>query len=171
MIDVDIVGQLLPNPLTMIVQLCSTLILFALMKYFLWASVKDFLDKRAQQMQSDLEESEKAKQEALTDRRKAMEQLNEASGRADEIVSAAVRQAKDEKASILAQASREADAERKKAHAQIEAVRAEMYSSMRQDMVEVALAAAGKLISGTDGADLDREAVDAFVKETAGNEQ
>ena len=31
MIDIDIVGQLLPNPLTMIVQLCSTLVLFLLM--------------------------------------------------------------------------------------------------------------------------------------------
>ena len=171
MLDVDIVGQLLPNPLTMIVQLCSTLILFYLMKHFLWATVKDFLDRRAQQMQSDLEESEKAKQEALSDRRKAMEQLNEASGRADEIVSAAVRQAKDEKASILAQANREADAERRRARDQIEAERMEMYSSMRHEMVEVALAAAGKLISDSDGTELDREAVDAFVKEAAGNEQ
>ncbi len=171
MLDVDIVGQLLPNPLTMIVQLCSTLVLFLLMKYFLWAAVQDFLGKRAEKMQADLNESEQAKQEALSDRMKALDALNEASGKAEEIVSAAVRQAKDEKASILAQASREADAERKKARDQIEAERREMYSSMRQEMVEVAMAAAGKLIMDKSNEELDRQAVDAFVKETAGNEQ
>ena len=171
MIDIDIVGQLLPNPLTMIVQLCSTLVLFLLMKTFLWASVQDFLAKRAEKMQADLAESEQAKQDALSDRRKALEQLNEASDRAEEIVSAAVRQAKDEKETILTQASREADAERKKAREQIQAERQEMYSSMRQEMIEVAMAAAGKLISDQSSADLDRQAVDAFVKEAAGNEQ
>ena len=35
MIDVDIIGQLVPNPLTMVVQLCSTLVLFLLAKKFL----------------------------------------------------------------------------------------------------------------------------------------
>jgi len=35
MIDIDILGQLIPNPITMVVQLCSTLILFLVMKKFL----------------------------------------------------------------------------------------------------------------------------------------
>ena len=170
MIDVDIVGQLLPNPLTMIVQLCSTLVLFFLMKHFLWTAVQDFLKKRADKMQADLDESEQAKQEALIDRQAALTQLNEASGRAEEIVGAAVRQAKDEKASILAQANREADAERKKAREQIETERQEMYSSMRQEMIEVAMAAAGKLMMEKSSEELDRQAIDAFVKEAA-NEQ
>ena len=56
MIDIDVLGQLIPNPVTMLVQLCSTLILFLLMKKFLWSSVKNFLDVRSEKMQSDLEE-------------------------------------------------------------------------------------------------------------------
>jgi F-type H+-transporting ATPase subunit b len=96
MIEVDIIGQLVPNPLTMIVQLCSTLVLFLLAKKFLWPSVSKFLDARSEKMQSDLNESEKAKQDAFADRQKALEQLNEASDKADQIVSAAVKQAKEE---------------------------------------------------------------------------
>ena len=64
MINVDIVEQLVPNLLTMIVQLCSTLVLFLLMKKFLWPSVKKFLDKRADVMQEDLEASAQARKEA-----------------------------------------------------------------------------------------------------------
>ena len=171
MIDVDIVGQLLPNPLTMIVQLCSTLILFMLMKHFLWATVQDFLAKRADHIQSELVESEQAKQQAMDDRQKAKNELNAASGKAEEIVSAAVRQAKDEKEVILAQASKEADARRKKAQDQIEAERQQMYSDMRKEMIEVAMEAAGKLMMEKSSEELDRQAVDAFVKETIGNEQ
>jgi F-type H+-transporting ATPase subunit b len=166
MIDIDVLGQLIPNPLTMIVQLCSTLVLFLLMKKFLWKSVKNFMNVRSEKMQSDLSASEQAKQDAFSDRQKALEQLNEASGKAEDIVSAAVRQAKDEKASILAQADREADAVRKKAHEQIEAERQAMYRDLQNEMVEVAMAAAGKLIGSKDGEDLDRRAIDAFIKET-----
>ena len=61
MIDIDILSQLIPNPITMVVQLCSTLVLFLLMKKFLWTSVQNFLGKRADKMQSDLEESEALK--------------------------------------------------------------------------------------------------------------
>ncbi|MCR5228995.1 MAG: F0F1 ATP synthase subunit B [Solobacterium sp.] len=170
MIDVDIVGQLVPNPLTMFVQLCSTLVLFYLMKAILWESVKDFLNKRSEKMQSDLMDSEKAKQEAFGDRQKALEQLNQASGRAEEIVSAAIKEARDEKDTILAQANREAEAVRQKARYDIEAERREMYEGLRSEMVNVAMDAAGKLIGERDSADLDRQAVDAFVKEVCHDE-
>jgi F-type H+-transporting ATPase subunit b len=165
MIDVDIVGQLVPNPVTMIVQLCSTLVLFLLMRKFLWKSVKRFLDARTEKMQSDLNASEQAKAEALSDREKALAQLNEASSKAEDIVNAAVRQAKDEKASILAQADKEADVLKKKAHEQMEAERQAMYQDMRNEMVEVAMAAASRLIGEQNGEALDRQAIDAFVKD------
>jgi len=170
MITVDILSQMIPNPITMLVQLCSTLILFLLAKKFLWASVQDFLGKRAEKMQEDLTASEKAKQDAETDRLMAKEQLQAASAKSEEIVSAAVKQAKDEKESILASAEKEADAERKKAREQIEAERLAMYDAMKQEMVEVALSAAGKLIGEKSGEEMDRKAIDAFVKEASGDE-
>ena len=66
---------------------------------------------------------------------------------------------------ILEQAGKEADAYKKKAREQIEAERLAMYSDVRTEMVEVAIAAAGKLIGSKNGAELDREAIDAFVKD------
>lgn len=171
MINIDIVEQLVPNVYTMIVQLCSTLVLFLLMKKFLWKSVKKFMNAREEKMQSDLAASAQAKQDALGDRQKALSELQEASSRSKQIVDAAVQQAKDEKTNILAQANQEADAVRKKAQEQIESERQDMYRSMQKEMVDVAMAAAGKLIGEKSNEEMDRKAVDAFVKETAGNEQ
>ena len=167
MIDIDIVEQLIPNPMTMLVQLCSTLVLFLLMKKFLWKSVKNFLDVRADKMQSDLAESEQAKQDALTDRPKALEELQGASARGEKIVEAAVKQAKDEKESILLEAGKQADALRKKAQEQIESDRQQMYDGMSKEMVEVAMSAVEKLVGSKDTSDMDRKAIEEFVKDAS----
>ena len=167
MIEIDIVEQLIPNPMTMLVQLCSTLVLFLLMKKFLWKSVKNFLDVRADKMQSDLAESEQAKQDALTDRQKALEELQGASARGEKIVEAAVKQAKDEKESILLEAGKQADALRKKAQEQIESDRQQMYDGMSKEMVEVAMSAVEKLVGSKDTSDMDRKAIEEFVKDAS----
>ena len=167
--EVNIVEQLFPNGLTVLTQLCSTLILFLIAKYFLWALVKSFLNARAEKMQEELALSQKAKEEALADRKVALEQLNTASTKSEEIVSAAIQQAKQEKKQILAQADKEAAAVKQRAQEQIEAERREMYASMKKEMVDVAFSAAGKLIGEQEAEKVDRQAIDAFVKETVGN--
>ena len=167
--EVNIVEQLFPNGLTVLTQLCSTLVLFLIAKYFLWPSVKSFLNARAEKMQEELALSQKAKEEAFADRKVALEQLNTASTKSEEIVSAAIQQAKQEKKQILAQADKEAAAVKQRAQEQIEAERREMYESMKKEMVDVAFSAAGKLIGEQEAEKVDRQAIDAFVKETVGN--
>lgn len=167
--EVNIVEQLFPNGLTVLTQLCSTLVLFLVAKHFLWASVKKFLDARADKMQEELALSQKAKEEAFADRKAALEQLNTASTKSEEIVSAAIQQAKQEKKHILAQADKEASAVKQRAQEQIEAERREMYASMKKEMVDVAFSAAGKLIGEYEGEKVDRQAIDAFVKEAVGD--
>lgn len=170
MLDLDIIEQLVPNPITMLTTLCSVAVLFLLMKKFLWKSVKAYLDARADKMQEDLAVSEQARQSALEDREQARLQLQEASGRGEEIVAEAVKQAKEEKKLILSKADQEANAVRKKAEEQIEQERQEMYAHMQAEMVNVAMTAVEKLITEEGGETYDRAAVDAYVKE-AQNDQ
>lgn len=169
MISVDIVEQLIPNPITMLVQLCSTLVLFLVARKFLWASVKNYLQKRSDKMQEDLIQSENARQAAETDRQAAAEQLTQAGAKSEQIIEAAVKEAKAEKDTIIAQANREAESVRKKAEEQIEAQREQMYQSLQKDIVDIAITAAGKIIKDHDGESLDHDAVDAFVKEVSGS--
>ena len=170
MIDIDITGQLIPNLITIIVQLCSTLVLFLLAKKFLWASVKKWLDARADKMQSDLAQSEQAKQEAFSDRESAKAQLSEAAKKSEAIVEAAVKQADSEKQTILDKAHAEAEAEKVKAREAIEADRLKIVDSMKSEMVNIAMDAAGKLIGSKNGEDLDRQAIQDFVKDAESHE-
>lgn len=163
MITVDIVNQLFPNIVTVIVQLCSTLVLFLVAKKFLWKSVKNWMNVRAEKMQADLSVSQKAKEEAMTDRSNAKEELAAASRKSEAMIEAAVKQAGQEKESILEEARRQASAEKQKAHAQIEAERVAMYDSMKKEMVDIALDAAAKLIGDKNTDEMDRQAIEAFV--------
>lgn len=164
MITVDIVNQLFPNILTVIVQLLSTLVLFLVAKKFLWKSVKNWMSVRADKMQEDLAASRQAKQDALNDRSSAKDELVQASKKSEAMIEAAVKEAGAEKNAILEEAHRQADAEKQKAHQQIEAERVAMYDSMKKEMVDIALDAAAKLIGEKNTDDMDRQAIETFVK-------
>ena len=170
MIDIDILSQLIPNPITMVVQLCSTLVLFLLMKKFLWTSVQNFLGKRADKMQSDLEESEALKKAASVDREKASQKLGEASNKSQQIVDAAIKEAKAQKDAILQEAQKEAQNTMQKAEDRINKQKIEMVASMQKEMVDIAMAATEKLIGSKSDAQMDKEAVDSFVKEATSND-
>lgn len=167
MIDVDIIGQLIPNPLTMIVQLCSTLVLFLLVKKFLWKPIMHFFEVREDAMQADLKSAQDAKEAADKDREDAKLQLSEASKKSEEIVEAAVKQANSEKNSILEEARNLANAEKEKASKQIETERNEMYNSLKKDMVDVAMSAASKLVGEKNIEDQDKLAIEEFLKDDA----
>lgn len=170
-INVDIISKLVPNPLTMVVQLCSTLVLFLLIRIFLWKPIQNFFAVRENKLQEDITAGETARKDAEADREKAREQLNTAAGKADEIVNTAVEEARSEKDTILAQAQKEADGVRQKAHEQIEQERSAMMDSVKEDMVDIAMTAAKKLIGDKADSDMDHQAVEAFVKEAADNDE
>ena len=121
-------------------------------------------------MQEDLTASETARAAAESDRNEAAVQLKNAGAKSEEIVAAAVKEAGSRKEEILAEANREAEQVKVKAREQMEAEREAMYSDMQKEMVEVALSAAGKLLAKDNGEELDRQAIDAFVKEATDGE-
>jgi len=167
MIDIDVIGQLIPNPITMLTQLCSTLVLFLCVKKFLWKSVLNLLDQRAKKIHEELLLSEKAKEEALADRAKAQEELKAAAVQSNRIIEQAVKEAKVVKEDIVSKAKTEAQDQLTKARSQIEMERSKMQSDMHREMVEIAMTAAEKLISEKSDEEADRKAVDAFVKEAS----
>ena len=164
MIDIDVIGQLLPNPITMLTQLCSTLVLFLVVKKFLWKSVTNMLDKRSEKMQEELILSNQAKEAAEADRQMAKRQLKEAAEQSQKIIERAEIEAKTVRQEIVSKAKNEAEDQLIKAKDQIEQERSAMQSSMQREMVEIAMLAAEKLMGEKSSEESDREAVEAFIK-------
>ena len=167
MIEIDVIGQLLPNPITMLTQLCSTLVLFLVIKKFLWKSITGMLDRRAEKMQEELTASEQARQQAQQDRENARQELKEAVTRSQTMIEKATVEAKSVREEIVRKAKTEADDQIIRARGQIELERSQMQSVIHREMVEVAMSAAEKLIGEKSIEAGDRQAVDQFVKEVS----
>ena len=91
----DIQGVLFPNWITMLVQLCSTLVLFLLCKKLLWKPARDILAKRRDKMNENLMSSQKLREDASVELDKAKEELEHARNRSGEIVESARKEAEN----------------------------------------------------------------------------
>ena len=87
----------------------NLLILYALMKHFLFQPVHDILEKRKQEIESDFVLANQQKQEALESKNKANQQLENMQTICDGMLADAKEQASLEYEQIIADANKKSD--------------------------------------------------------------
>lgn len=158
------------NLVNMLVQLTATLVLYFILRKFLYFPIKDLLNKRQDYIMKNVEDSEKnnlKSQVALRDyelklkeaKKEANEIVDQAKKRADDIVNKSVSDAKEESRKIMEKADKELA--NKKSMAMDE---------MKGDMVNIAILAAEKLIGENISAKKDKEIIEKSIEEV-GKEQ
>ncbi|UQK59867.1 F0F1 ATP synthase subunit B [Fenollaria massiliensis] len=154
----------------MLVQLTATLVLYFILRKFLYFPIKDLLNKRQDYIMKNVEDSEKnnlKSQVALRDyelklkeaKKEANEIVDQAKKRADDIVNKSVSDAKEESRKIMEKADKELA--NKKSMAMDE---------MKGDMVNIAILAAEKLIGENISTKKDKEIIEKSIEEV-GKEQ
>lgn len=158
------------NLVNMLVQLTATLVLYFILRKFLYFPIKDLLNKRQDYIMKNVEDSEKKNlksQVALRDyelklkeaKKEANEIVDQAKKRADDIVNKSVSDAKEESRKIMEKADKELA--NKKSMAMDE---------MKGDMVNIAILAAEKLIGENISTKKDKEIIEKSIEEV-GKEQ
>lgn len=161
----DIQGVLFPNWITMLVQLCSTLVLFLLCKKLLWKPARDILAKRRDKMNENLMSSQKLREDASAELDKAKEELEHARNRSGEIVESARKEAENLRAEIVNKANSEASAKLALADKEIEQKERDAQDRIHDEMVDVAMAAVSKLMSDKATTSDDKKAIEDFIGE------
>lgn len=165
----DIQGVLFPNLLTMLVQLCATLVLFLLCKKLLWVPARNILKARQDKMNADLNEAKKLQEEASEELVKAKEKLEEAREKSGEIVETARKEATVLKEEIIKSAKKEASDKLALADQKIEQKKRDAREEIHDEMVEVAMAAVSKLLDEKATSKQDEEAVKKYISEVKEN--
>lgn len=158
------------NLVNMLVQLTATLVLYFILRKFLYFPIKDLLNKRQDYIMKNVEDSEKnnlKSQVALRDyelklkeaKKEANEIVDQAKKRSDDIVNKSVSDAKEESRKIMEKADKELA--NKKSMAMDE---------MKGDMVNIAILAAEKLIGENISTKKDKEIIEKSIEEV-GKEQ
>lgn len=167
--EFDIQGVLFPNWLTMLVQFCSTIVLFLLCKKLLWTPARNILKTRQEKMNEGLENARKLQEEATADLNDAKENLEKARERSSEIVEQARKEANELKEEIVNSAKQQANQKLEDADKRIEHKKIEAKQEIHDEMVNVAMAAVSKLLNDKATSKDDEEAIQKYIDEVNKN--
>lgn len=165
MITVDIMGKLFPDLRTMLVQLAATGVLFYLFRKYLWDTVSNYLNQRAEFLQQQLLDAKQANDEAQLTLDESKEQLQRAAYEASRIIERGTNEGKRLKEDYLNEAKQEVAFKLESARQQIEAERASMMSDVQKEIVDVALLASEKLLKNMVDSKADEALLEAYVKD------
>ena len=125
----------------------NILILYLLLRMFLFKPINKIMDERAKKIQDDLDNAKKSKEEAEQMRADYNETLATASDKARQIVEEAVGQAESERSEIMARAEKENLQLYQSTQKSIENERKRSVQEAQSQIADLAIAAASKIIA------------------------
>ncbi len=148
----------------LLASLANLLILFLIVKKFLYKPVKKMLENRQNTIDGEYDAARQAKEKALSDKKSYEDKLSDAHREADGVIQSAVSIAHARENEIIDDAKRKADGIIRKAEedAALEIKKAE--ESIKQEIVEVSTKLAEKLLEREISADDHKNFIDSFIE-------
>ena len=146
------------------------LILYFLMKKFVFGRVTKIIDARQAMIekgQADVAKAQKEADDLKAEYEKSLENANETSA---QIVKEAKVKAREEYAKILDKAVEDAEAVKANAKKAMAAEREQQMDDMHAEIMNLAVSAAGKIMAGQVSAETDAALYDAFLNEAGDGE-
>ncbi len=145
----------------LISQIVNFILLLVILRMFLYKPIVAMLDRRTEKIKTDLEEAEAARSKAEAARQEYEKQLEEAREERRSILAQATEQAEKMREDILTKARAEAQETVSKTQDEMEVLRRQTLIGAQDQIAELALAAAGKVV----GESLDEKAHRRLIQE------
>lgn len=157
------------NPVTLIAQICNLFIQLLIVKIFFLDKIKAILDQRREAADKQINEAETAKSEALAIKKTYEQNMLEAKAKADDLLLTAQRTANSRSEEILAQAQQQAAQIKSKAAADIELEKKKAINEAKNEISDLAMAIAGKVVARELNAGDQADMIDRFIDELGDN--
>lgn len=143
----------------------AVFVLFTALSYLLFEPARKLLEQRKERIKNDLESAKADKEEAARLKAEYESKLSAADTEAEGILSESRKRARSNEEKIVEEAHREAA--QIKAHAQKEAAleKERVRDDMKKEMISLASAMAGKVVSGGMDTDVQESLVEETLKE------
>lgn len=145
--------------------LFNLLLMFLILKYFLYRPVQNMLDKRQSKIESDIAAAQEAKNAALADRDAYALKLQNAKQEAQGIVSAAVDTAAAREKELISEAKRKADGIVRQAEIAAEQERRKAEESIKEEIVVVSSLLTEKILEREVKRDDHQKLIDEFIRD------
>ena len=163
-------GVISVNLWDILVSLLNLLILFLLIKKFLFKQVNNMLSKRQSEIDERYNAADEAKRLAEEDKLLWDEKIGTVKTETEEMLKKAQHSAKRQSESIVSKAKEQADGIIRQAQSQAQLEMKKAEEGIKQEIVEVSTALANKLLEREISAEDHRSLIDSFI-EKIGDEE
>ena len=153
------------NPVTLIAQICNLFITLFVFKKFFWSKVLDILDQRREAADKEITDAKKAKDEAMNIKATYEENMRQSKEKADALILSAQKTAAARSEEIIMDAQKTAVQIKQKAEADIAQEKKKAINDAKNEISEMALAIAGKVVGRELNAADQAGLVDQFISE------
>lgn len=154
----------------MLASLANLLLLFLMVKKFLYKPVMKMLDARRNAIDKDYSDANEAKTQAMSDKIKYEERLREANSEADSVIKNAVDIASEREKEIIAEAKIKAEGIVRQAENEALLERKKAEDAVKKEIVEVSSLLTEKVLEREVSADDHQHFIDSFI-ESLGDEK
>ena len=158
--NLDLISVNVPH---MIITICNLLILFFVVKKFLFKPVQRILAERQSQVDKLYADAEHALEEADKEKTAYSEKLQNAEAEADAILQTAAKTAERNSDIVMAEASEKANAMLQKAEADIAQERKKAVNEIKNEISDLSVSIAGKVIGREINAEDHQALIDGFI--------
>lgn len=157
--------RVLPELSSMILQWASTLILFLILRHFLYKPVTKFMNDRSEKIQNDIDGAKALKGEAVQLKADYEERISSAKAEGQEIIEKSRKRGEEIKESIVSEARAEADGILQRARTEIEREKEKALEEIKLQAGEMAVLIAEKVIEKNIDANMQGDLINKFVNE------
>ena len=157
------------NPVTLIAQICNLFLQLAIVKIFFLDKIKAILDQRREAADKEITDAQAAREEAMTIKATYEENMRQSKAKADALLVSAQQTASLRGEEIIQDAQRTAVQIKQKAEADIAREKKKALNDAKNEISEMALAIAGKVVGRELNAADQSALVDSFIAELGDN--
>ena len=131
----------------LLIQLFATIILFIVIRFFLWKPITNILEKRREAMDSALEQAKNSKESAKLLEEELATELANAKASVRDILAKAEKDGNMRRELIISEAKQEAKNRLENLELELEQEKNSMQKQIRQEIVDIAFTAAEKIVA------------------------
>ena len=157
------------NPVTLIAQICNLFLQMFLVKVFFLDKIKAIIDARREAADKEITDARTAKEEAMVIKATYEQNMLESKAEAEKILQSAQQTAAKRGEQIISDAQKTAVAMKQRAEAEIAQEKKRVLNETKDEISEIAMAIAGKVVGRELTASDHAQMVDSFIDKLGGD--
>ncbi|MDW7668209.1 MAG: F0F1 ATP synthase subunit B [Bacillota bacterium] len=146
-------------------QIVNTIILYLVLKKFLFVPVTEFIQGRQDEIKNSYDDADKKNEKAESLKKEYEEKLDNVKQEGQEILIEAQKKADERGSEIIKESKEEASKLKEKAEKDIEFEKKKALNDMKDEISNIAMMAASKVLGNEVDENKNKQLVDDFIKE------